>query len=243
MKRKEWFGEWFNSPYYHILYHHRDNEEARYFIDNLLAFLKPEKGCKMMDLACGKGRHSIYLNEKGYKVTGLDLSPSNIEHARQFENENLQFEVHDMRKAYERGKFDCVFNLFTSFGYFDTLEEHRNTIKAIKSCINPGGYFVLDFLNPYVVINELVEEEVKRIEGIEFHIKRYIEDGFIIKRIEFFDNNKRFDFYEKVKTIRRKEFESFFEEAGFTLLNTFGSYELDDYHPERSHRLIFITRV
>ena len=243
MSTKEWFGDWFNSPYYHILYRHRDHDEARYFIDNLLAFLKPSIDCKMMDLACGKGRHSIYLNEKGYDVTGLDLSTSNIEHARQFENEMLRFEVHDMREVYKHNKFDYVFNLFTSFGYFDTLEEHETTIKAVHECLKPGGYFILDFLNPYVVINELVQEEVKRIEGIEFHIKRYVESGFIIKKIEFFDQGKHFSYYEKVKTIRRTEFIKFFEDAGFSILNVFGSYELDDYIPEKSQRLIFITKA
>lgn len=243
MSRKEWFGEWFDSPYYHILYRHRDKEEAEYFIDNLLAYLNPEKDAKMMDLACGKGRHSIYLNKKGYYVTGLDLSPSNIEYARKYSNDRLVFNVHDMREVYHEQKFDYIFNLFTSFGYFETKEEHRRTIKAIKGSLKPGGYFVLDFLNPYVVINELIEEEVKRLEGIEFHIKRYVENGYIIKRIEFYDEGERFNFYEKVKTIRRREFEEFFKEAGLKLKHTFGSYELDDYHPERSQRLIFITQA
>ena len=60
----EWFKNWFNSPYYHILYKERDSYEAEYFIDNLIIYLKIAENSKIIDIACGKGRHSIYLEQK-----------------------------------------------------------------------------------------------------------------------------------------------------------------------------------
>src|SRR5690606_16243699 len=146
------------------------------FTNNLTNYLNlPESG-KILDLACGKGRHSVYLNSLGYDVTGVDLSPKSIAYAKQFENDTLHFEVHDMCKPYN-GQFDAVFNLFTSFGYFDKEDDNLNTIKAIKADLNETGFGVIDFMNVEYVIGNLVPEDVKSIHNIDFHQKRYVKDG------------------------------------------------------------------
>ena len=75
---KDWFKDWFNSPYYHLLYKNRDDNEARSFMDVLLQKLNMKEGSCILDLACGKGRHSKYLNEKGFDVTGVDLAKESI---------------------------------------------------------------------------------------------------------------------------------------------------------------------
>ena len=80
--KQEWFEQWFDTKYYHILYKNRDFEEARQFIDNLIGYLDPPKKSKILDLACGKGRFSLYLAEKGYDLTGVDLSQESIEYAK-----------------------------------------------------------------------------------------------------------------------------------------------------------------
>ena len=108
-----WYASWFDTPYYHILYQERDDKEAELFMDALTSFLKLSKKAEILDLACGKGRHAKYLNELGYDVTGIDLSPSSIEFAKTLENKRLHFAVHDMCLPYPK-KFDAIFNLFTS---------------------------------------------------------------------------------------------------------------------------------
>ncbi len=242
MTRKEWFGEWFNSPYYHILYSHRDYQEAQVFIDNLIEMLAMPKESRVLDIACGKGRHSIYLNQKGFDVTGIDLSPENIKEASKSENERLRFEIHDMREVYKNDSFDLGLNLFTSFGYFDTEEEHAQAIRAIAGSIKTSGYFLLDFLNPYVVINNLVEEEVKNVEGIDFLIKKSYDGEFILKDIHFNVSQTPYHYQEKVKAIRRIEFLSYFEQAGLEVVELYGDYMLGAYKAETSDRLIFLTR-
>lgn len=238
--KKEWFGEWFNSPYYHILYKNRDNAEARKFIDNLTAHLKITTGHQLMDLACGKGRHAIYLNKKGFEVTGLDLSEENIKHARLFANNRLHFEVHDMRLSYENQQFDFVFNLFTSFGYFETKKEHEAAVASVAQSLKPEGKFILDFLNPYTVIHHLIPEEIKTIDNIEFHITKDISpDDYIVKNIRFKDDNKDYQFVEKVKALRRADFLQYFEKAGLKIISIFGDYDLSSYVAEESERMIF----
>lgn len=241
-QKKEWFNEWFNSPYYHILYKNRDEEEARKFIQKLITYLSIQADEKILDVACGKGRHSIFLNELGYEVEGIDLSEKNIEEAKKAENKKLHFEVHDMRKTYKKSHFDYALNMFTSFGYFEQEQDNQQAITAISDALKTSGQFVLDFLNPYKVINNLVKEEVKEIEGVEFHINRIFDGEHIIKDITIYDRDKSYHFQEKVKAIRRLSFLDYFRNAGLMHLNTFGDYDLNEYEPQASDRMIFIAK-
>ncbi|MEO1050462.1 MAG: class I SAM-dependent methyltransferase [Bacteroidota bacterium] len=243
IKKKEWFGEWFNSPYYHILYKHRDYNEARVFIDNLVKYFDFQKDHKIQDLACGKGRHSIYLNEKGFDVVGVDLSAKNIEHAQQFENDRLHFHIHDMREVFQEESFDFILNLFTSFGYFDSAKENEKAICSAAKGLKPGGKLLIDFLNTYTVVHNLVPCEEKLIDGIEFKItKRLSDDGFILKDIEFEDQGKQYRFQEKVKAIRKVDFLHCFEKAKLKLEGVFGDYNLNPYDEKHSDRMIFVVQ-
>lgn len=240
---KEWFGEWFNSPYYHILYKHRDQEEAQLFINKLVQYFQFQPKDTIMDLACGKGRHSIYLNQLGYQVTGVDLSEQNILAARQHENSRLHFRVHDMRKVYQEKAFDYILNLFTSFGYFSEEAENQQAICAAAKALKPNGKLLIDFLNPNLVINNLVPEEEKVVEGIHFHITRHLNDeGFIIKNIRFSDDGTHYHYQERVKAIPYERFLRYFKVAGLELLQTFGSYALTPYASESSERMIFVLQ-
>ena len=119
---QNWFASWFDTPYYHILYKERNYREAQIFMDNLTHYLNLPEKAKVLDLACGKGRHAIYLNQLGFEVIGADLSENSIAEASKNSNSSLQFQVHDMREKFD-DQFDAIFNLFTSFGYFDDLAE------------------------------------------------------------------------------------------------------------------------
>ncbi len=237
----KWFVSWFDTSFYHILYKDRDDTEAQVFMDNLSQYLNlPEEGT-ILDLACGKGRHSRYLNGIGFDVTGVDLSENSIAFAKQFENERLQFDVHDMCKPYKK-QFDAVFNLFTSFGYFDDEADNLNTIKAIKSNLNETGFAVIDFMNTEQVIANLVSENTKTIDGITFHLKRFVKDGYIVKTIHFEADGETYNFEERVRAFTLSDFEALFEAAGVHLLDVFGNYALDRYDAKTSERLVMIFK-
>ncbi|MCD2259382.1 class I SAM-dependent methyltransferase [Psychroserpens luteolus] len=238
---QHWYASWFDTPFYHILYKDRDHNEAQVFMDNLTEYLNiPEQG-DILDLACGKGRHSVYLNSLGYNVTGVDLSENSIEFAKQFENDTLHFEVHDMCKPY-RKQFDAVFNLFTSFGYFENEEDNLRTIEAIKANLNEFGFGVIDFMNSDYVIDNLVTENVKTVEGIDFHQKRSLKDGYIVKNISFSTEGEDFQFQERVKAFTLNDFEALFEKAGVYLLDVFGDYKLRKFHDKTSERLVMVFK-
>lgn len=240
-KKNEWFGTWFDSPYYHILYKHRDHEEAAEFINNLCTYFHFTENDEVMDLACGKGRHSIFLNKKGYDVTGLDLSPKNIAFANTCSNDKLRFFVHDMRDVFAENKFDYVLNMFTSFGYFDDAAENERAIAAVGKSLKRGGKFILDFMNAKKVIGNLVEAETKLIEDVEFEITRELDDhNFIVKNIKFEDRGRRYEFHERVKAISFMEFQDYFDNANLKCINVFGDYQLNPYNEEVSDRMIFV---
>lgn len=240
-KTNNWFASWFDSPYYHILYKERDEKEAQLFMDNIVHYLNLPEDSKILDLACGKGRHSIYLNQMGFQVTGADLSSNSIAIAKDFENETLNFVEHDMRKPFVQ-KFDAIFNLFTSFGYFENEEDNFTTLKAIKESVSEYGFAVIDFMNVPNVLSNLVPEEVKNVENIDFHIKRYLKNGYIYKEIDFEDQGEKYHFTEKVKAITLEDFETLMENAGIYLLDVFGDYKLKKYHKQESERLILIFK-
>jgi SAM-dependent methyltransferase len=236
-----WFASWFDTPYYHILYKDRNYREAQIFMDNLTHYLNLPEHAKVLDLACGKGRHSIYLNQLGFKVLGVDLSENSIEIANKNANDTLNFKVHDMREPIKE-QFDAIFNLFTSFGYFENDEDNLKTLVSIKENLSEYGFAVIDFMNVPYVLDQLVAEETKSVDGIDFHLKRYLLDGYIIKEINFTDKGQDFYYTEKVRALTLDDFKQMMEQAGIYLLDTFGDYKLKKYHKKDSERLIMIFK-
>ena len=237
----EWFKDWFNSPYYHLLYQNRNEEEAEKFIDRLVGLLSPAAGATMLDLACGKGRYSRHLAEMGFSVTGLDIAEESILYAQNFENEHLSFFQHDMRLPFRINYFDYVFNFFTSFGYFETEKDHQKTVANIARGLRPDGKFVLDFFNSTKVISHLKAHEIKTVGDVVFHLQRKVdEQGYILKNIQFGDQGKHYNFTERVRAFTLEDFRQLFENAGMKIARTFGNYQLDAFDEERSERLILV---
>ena len=238
----EWFAEWFDTPFYHILYKSRGNNEAQRFIDNLsenLAFLIKWQHC---DMACGKGRHAIYLNSKGFDVIGLDLSPNNIWHAQMSENDTLQFFEHDIREVFRPQFFDVMLNLFTSFGYFENQEENQKAVGAMAENIKPGGTLVLDYMNSRKAIEGFNSYYQKTVDGIVFDINKRIELGYIFKNINFENEGEKHQYEERVKLLFLEDFRHFFEKAGLNLAAVYGDYELNPYQDLISDRMIMVCK-
>tara|TARA_B100000927_G_scaffold277032_1_gene258313 strand:+ start:3876 stop:4598 length:723 start_codon:yes stop_codon:yes gene_type:complete len=238
----EWFKNWFNSPYYHILYKERDSYEAEYFIDNLIKYLKIPENSKIIDIACGKGRHSIYLEQKKMKVTGIDLSEKSINHAKKFENDNLFFFKHDMRKEFKKDTYDAALNLFTSFGYFNTINEHQTSVNAMALNLKKEGLLIIDFMNVNKTIDNLVSVEEKKIDDILFNITRSIKGNYIQKEITFNHNNKNYNFSEKVMAFTLSDLSNFIVNAKLEIINIFGDYNLNPFCKYNSDRLILICK-
>jgi SAM-dependent methyltransferase len=238
-----WYKNWFGSPYYKILYQNRDEVEAQEFVENLLAYLQPRAGSRMLDIACGEGRYARQLNDHGFDVTGIDISPGSIDVAKKQESDKLHFFVQDMRLPFYINYFDYAFNFFTSFGYFEHDRDHALAAKSFSAALKNDGLLVVDYLNTEYVLANLVPEETVLRDDYTFNIKRKIERKHVVKEISFTDRlgNDR-TYAESVAAFSLADFIKIFKQAKMALVGTFGDYQLNTYHPTDSPRLIMIFK-
>jgi len=245
MIEKSWYKNWFNSPYYHLLYQHRDEEEAGQFIKSLIQYLKPMHNSTMLDVACGKGRHSIALAEMGFDVTGIDLSIASIEEAQKSAHDKLHFYQHDMRLPFRVNYYQYAFNFFTSFGYFKTRREHDNAIRTIAQSLERKGLFVIDYLNVHYTEQRLEKLFVKQIDDISFHITKWQDDYHFFKQIQVTDTDHKTPHHlytERVAKFSLGDFNEMLSYQGMQIEHVFGNYQLGEYNINNSPRMIILAR-
>ena len=243
MAEKTWYKEWFNSPFYHKLYFERDEEEAKAFICEMIEHLHPAPDSRMLDVACGRGRHSKILASLGFIVTGIDISPDSIAAAKQYETDSLDFYIHDMRLPFRGNYFNYAFNFFTSFGYFNTRREHDDAIRTIARSLKPGGIFVIDYLNVHYAENHLVHNEEKEITGTVYKIIRWHDEKHFYKKIEVNDPSlvQSFSCTEKVAKFSLGDFTDMLSFQNMQVKEVFGDYHFNKYDIKTTPRLIIIA--
>lgn len=244
MALKEWYKDWFNSVYYHKLYFERDESEAQAFINRLIEYLQPAPGSSMLDVACGRGRHSSFLAQKGFYVTGIDISSDSINYAKQFEKDNLQFFQHDMRLPFWINYFDYAFNFFTSFGYFATRREHDDAMRTVTQSIKPSGIVLFDYLNVHYVEERLIHNEVKKVDDTEYEIHRWHDEYHFFKKIIVKDPvlSTPIEYTEKVAKFSLGDFTDMLSFQKMQVLEVFGDYELNAYDIRKTPRMIIVAR-
>ena len=240
----EWFASWFDSPHYHRLYAHRNENEAAGFIDALIAGLRPRDGSRVLDLGCGAGRHARQLASRGYDTTGIDLSARSIDEAKRTERVRLRFRRHDMRQPFGSRTFDYVFNLFTSFGYFETDGDHEAVVRNIAASLKEGGRLVLDYLNLPYAEQHLTPHEVRTIDGVAYRITRWVDRRFLLKRIVIDDgrDGAPAQHVERVARFTLGDFDRLLALGGLTIEAVHGDYGLGAYDANTSPRLILVAR-
>lgn len=242
---KPWFAEWFNTPWYHILYGNRDDAEADRFItrlsEELQGSFEADRRLKVLDLACGAGRHARVFASLGHEVSGLDLSEASIQSAIEASDAAIKFYCDDMRSFNLDETFDVVVNLFTSFGYFDHESANLEVLKRVHTHLNEGGLFVLDFMNTPKVVEALVAEETIERGGIHFSITRRHTGTHIIKTIDFEADGQPRHYEERVQALTPDKLQHLMREAGLVPLHIWGNYQLETYSAENSPRAIILA--
>lgn len=242
---KNWFETWFNHPLYLQVYSHRDDADAKKLLNLVLPLTGLQKGSQVLDLACGAGRHSVLLAENGFRVTGADLAENLLSVARNeaaAKNLEITFSRQDMRYFKFPQRFDGIFNLFTSFGYFDDDRENFSVFKTVSDHLTTGGVFVFDFLNADFIRNYLVPQDEKVIQGTRIFQQRRIVGDTVKKKVllEHADLGK-LEFEESVKLYDA----ALIERVLFTF-NLKVDYRAGDFEgnplSEKSQRLILIAR-
>ncbi|MBL1214058.1 MAG: class I SAM-dependent methyltransferase [Ignavibacteriae bacterium] len=241
----EWFKEWFASEEYLNVYKHRDTGDAKSIISLILKNVSIPNKAKILDAACGAGRHAIALAQKGYKVTAFDLSEPLVNKAKTLSNElnlNINFFNADLRTVDFKERFSLILNLFTSFGYFENDEENFRFLTDSKKWLLPKGYFILDYLNMNYIIENHVPQSVKAMENKKVIENRRFNKGRIEKEIIIHNGSKVETYNESVKLYSFNQIAEAAQNAGLTINKIFGDYKGNEFDEELSERLIIIFK-
>ena len=233
----EWFRHWFGEEYLR-LYAHRDTEDAEAAVA-LVDRLAPVKGRRVLDLACGPGRHMVTLGNRGARVVGCDLSAALLRHAG--DATDAPVVRADIRALpFGLGTFDIVVNLFTSFGYFEDDREHQAVLDAVAMLLVPKGSFILDFLNSESVFHTLVPEETGLLGDTQVTIRRRItpDRRYVEKDVMRTDDGR--GWHERVRLFTPDELCAMAQKAGLHVRTILGGYDAAAWH-EASPRTILVT--
>ncbi len=230
---KAWYKDWFGTPYYAMLYGNRDDAEAQEQVEGIIALTGSRPGSRVLDMACGRGRHARCFLSKGMEVTGFDVNPTAIEVARGVAPK-ADFRIHDMREHFAEARFDLVVNLFTSFGYFDQRDDDLKVLRVAHAALKPGGSLLIDFMNTPRVLAGLVEQEERTVGEVRFTVTRRLRGGMVEKSIHVRDGGCDHRFTERVMALLPQEIVLMAAECGFDVHGQFGGFDGSPYDVDRS---------
>jgi len=219
----EWYQEWFGEEYLR-LYPHRDAAEAERAVALIVESIPMQTDWRVLDVACGEGRHARVFRARGFRTVGVDLSKPLLVRARQAGVPVARAEIRAL--PIRPRSVDLAVNLFTSFGYFAEDLDHLRALRQMLATLRPGGWFVLDFLNAIAVKRGLVPRETSRLADVEVTVERQLAEGdrYVVKTITVPDGRR---YRERVRLYGRDELVGIITAAGARVRRQFGSYEGD----------------
>jgi len=250
LRAAPWYVRSFGRDYV-ALYAHRNLDEARQNVRDLVALIRPSPDEPLLDLACGAGRHLVALRELGFSdLTGLDLSPELLALTEQNLNGSTQraravrLVRADMRAIPFVGHFATVLSLFTSYGYFAEDIENAAVLGGVQRALRPGGVFLMDYINRPRVLANLVPEDERVQDGRRIHnVRRITSDGRRVEKtttVTEADGQVRI-FDESVRLYTRDELATMLRAASFEQMCVYGSLQGEPYE-ETSPRMVWVAR-
>ncbi|MCU0343965.1 MAG: class I SAM-dependent methyltransferase [Ignavibacterium sp.] len=243
--KSEWFKDWFNTKEYLNVYQHRNEKDAEEHIKLILDNIKIPSRSKILDMACGAGRHAVILARKDFEVTAVDLSENLLLIARQSakdENLKINFIRSDIREFKTDEKFNLIINLFTSFGYFDSDEENFSVLQKAYDLLADDGFFVLDFFNSHFLQKNLIESSEEIMDEVKIHQFRKIKENRVRKKIVITKDGNLSQFEESVRMFTKEELTKAIKNIGFDIYKTFGDFLGNNFEQFTSPRLIMICK-
>jgi len=236
---KRWYEDFFGSDYL-IRYVHPETPAQVEAIDKILHL---RKGGRILDVACGAGRHTIELAKRGYRVTGLDLSSPLLAEARKAARRagvKATFVQGDMRHLPYRNAFDAAISMFTSFGYFDRQEEDRQVLRGIARALRPRGKFLMELFNRESLVATLPsqswharDDSTVVLEDASFDLLR----GRFETRQIIIDKKGTREFTASVRAYTLAELKEMLDAAGLFVHRVLGGLDLSPY-TARSWRMV-----
>ena len=230
-----WYQEWFGEEYLE-LYSHRDENEAR----QQVSFFREQCGYidgRVLDLACGTGRHIQELAAIGYRAVGCDLSYTLLR-TGSHDYGPMSLVRADMRSLpFLTGSFAGLVNFFTSFGYFATEDENLQVVREMARVLDAGAPFLFDYLNVHRELGKLVQRETRETPLGTVRIERWFDgsDRAFNKRITI--GEKRY--IERVRGYDLDEISAMFASCNLSIRSAFGNFDGSTFACD-SERLILV---
>jgi cyclopropane fatty-acyl-phospholipid synthase-like methyltransferase len=241
----EWYEDWFNTEEYLNVYRHHNEADAKKLVELILSNISLPGNSKILDMACGPGRHSILFAQRGYKVTAVDLSENLLALARSTAKDfglKINFIKSDMRVLNSDEKFRLAVNLFTSFGYFSEDEENYKILFVVYEHLEKNGYFILDYFNRRYIEKNLVPYSEESLPNGKIIQERSIAGNRVMKNITIFKDGNQKNYMESVRMYSINELLEITEKIGFIKQKLFGDFYGNPFDVETSPRLILMDQ-
>lgn len=244
----EWFeSEDFWTTYGPIMYDDNLWAEAPDVADYVCKIAGLKKGSKVLDAACGIGRISVELAERGLEVTGVDITSSVLEAAKDMaESQKLKIDFiqQDLRDFCRKDYFDCAINLYTSFGYCDSKEDDYKILKNIALSLKKDGIFIMECVSRETAIMYFTKGEQFERAGFtvntEFSVKGAWE-GLCSKWILTDKDNHIIEHEYTQRLYSAPQLRDKLLECGFTSAQVYGDFDYSPYN-ENARTMILVAR-
>ncbi len=239
-----WFEEWFDENYLEV-YAHRNTEDARQQVKIILKIIPLNQEDAVLDVGCGVGRYVKLFHEKNYSITGIDLSEKLIKLGKE-KNPALDLQTANAINFLKEEHYKLILSLFTSWGYYEEDNDNFLILKNIYHNLKPGGFFWLDYVNPYLLKkiknqekNIFISKNNKKVTEL-----KYLKGNRVIKEIEIasLSSSTKRHYLESLRIYALPELHDFFKKLDFTILKVMGNYNGDLYQEEKSPRVIFLLQ-
>ncbi|MCH7970622.1 MAG: class I SAM-dependent methyltransferase [Chloroflexi bacterium] len=242
-----WYTQFYGRDYLQALGPGLTNtaQEAEFVVSALA--LRP--GDRVLDLACGQGRHAVLLAKRGIDVTGQDQSAEYLQDARaaaERHGVDLPLVNSDMRTIPFEGQFDAVISMFTSFGYFESEADNRQVLAEISKALKPDGHVLIDLVNrEWVIANNQPTERRENSDGTVVLERRELNLQTSRNHVTFtfVDRNgkRRESVGHQIRLYTLTEIIQMMAGAGLTYVRVYGGFDSEPYTPS-TRRMIVIAR-
>ena len=242
---------WYNqddfwTTFESLLFNQKRLADSALQVDQIIKLLQIEQGEKILDLCCGIGRHSLEFARRGFDVTGVDRTTFYLDKAQnqsKAEDLNIEFVNEDMRNFCRAGAFDAVINMFTSFGYFEKVEDDRRVVENVYRSLKSGGKFLIEIMGKELITRDFRERDWNEINGFIILEERRLLNNWekIENRWIILKDNQQIEYKFVLRLYSAKELTSLLTQCGFSDIEVYGSLAGIDYD-HNAKRLVVLAR-
>ena len=247
-EKKQWFeNESFWQNFGPVMFDSQRWAEAPGIAESVIKIAGLTKGSSVLDAGCGPGRISVELAAKGLDVTGVDIIQSELDAAKDSadaEGVKLDLINCDLRSFKSQKKFDCGINLYTSFGYCDTIEEDFQILKNIADSLRDNGFFILECTSRETAILYFTDGEWFERSGLTVLTQFSVEgawEGLRSKWTIINRDGQRIEHEFVQRLYSAIELKRMMIRAGFNSVEIYGNYDFSPYN-EHAKTMVIVAK-